>query len=124
MSELGSLIYTPQKASGEAISKVESHTPRIIAPDRVGKNTLFKVRVEVGPHPNTVEHSIRWIELYFKEEGRSFNPVFLGRFLLEPVYAEPSVEVSLKLSRSGKLIALAYCNLHGLWESSKDIVVE
>jgi len=124
MSELGSLIYTPQRASGEAVSKVESHTPRIQAPDKVSKNTVFKVRVEVGPHPNTVEHSIRWVELYFKEEGRAFNPILLGRFVFEPVYAEPAVEVSLKLGKSGRLIAVAYCNLHGLWESSKDIEVE
>ncbi|MGC9181966.1 class II SORL domain-containing protein [Thermogladius sp.] len=124
MSELGNLIYTPQRASGEAITKVESHTPRIHAPDKVSKNTPFKVRVEVGPHPNTVEHSIRWVELYFKEEGRAFNPVFLGRYVFEPVYHEPVVEVTLKLAKSGRLIAEAYCNLHGVWESSKDIVVE
>lgn len=123
MSELGSLIYTPHSARGEAISKVESHTPRIVAPDTVAKGSPFKVRVEVGPHPNTVEHSIRWIELYYQEEGRAFNPILLGRFAFEPVYAEPSVEVTLKVAKGGKLLAIAYCNLHGLWESSKEIRV-
>jgi len=27
------------------------------------------------------------------------------------------------LKKSGKLIAVSYCNIHGLWESEKDIVV-
>ena len=36
--------------------------------------------------------------------------------------SEGTLAVSLK--KSGKLIAVSYCNIHGLWESEKDIVVE
>jgi superoxide reductase len=122
--KLGDLIYTPETASGEEISKVESHTPKIEAPDNVRAGEPFKVRVKIGPHPNSVEHSIRWLELYFEEEGRAFNPILLGRVFWTPGYAEPEVEFIIKLKKSGTLYALAYCNLHGLWESRKEIRVE
>lgn len=124
MTGLKELIYTPSSAKGEAISKIESHTPKIEAPDKVKPGEPFKVKVWVGPHPNTVEHSIRWIELYFEEEGRAFNPVLIGRYEFTPVYSEPIVEVQIKISKPGRLIALEYCNLHGLWENSKEIKVE
>lgn len=124
MTGLKELIYTPGSAKGEAISKIESHTPKIEAPDKVKPGELFKVKVWVGPHPNTVEHSIRWMELYFEEEGRAFNPVLIGRYEFAPVYSEPIVEVQIKVSKSGRIIAVEYCNLHGLWENSKEIKVE
>ncbi|MEM4691029.1 MAG: class II SORL domain-containing protein, partial [Desulfurococcaceae archaeon] len=89
----------------------------------VKKNEVFKVKVSVGPHPNTIEHSIRWIELYFEEEGRSFNPILIARFDFTPIYSEPTVEVYIKLNKSGRLIALEYCNLHGLWEAYKEVKV-
>jgi superoxide reductase len=122
--KLGDLIYTPETASGEAISKVESHTPKIEAPDKVRAGEPFKIRVKIGPHPNMVEHSIRWLELYFEEEGRAFNPILLGRVFWTPGYAEPEVKFTIKLEKSGTLYALAYCNLHGLWEGRKEIRVE
>ncbi len=124
MKRFGELIYTPETASGEAISKVETHTPKIEAPDKVKAGEVFKVKVSIGPHPNKVEHSIRWLELYFAEEGRAFNPILLGRVFWTPGYAEPVVEFNIKLSKSGVLYAIAYCNLHGLWESRKEIKVE
>ncbi len=123
MKEFGDLIYTPERASGEAVSKIESHTPRIEAPDKVKAGEAFEIKVLVGPHPNRVEHSIRWIELYFYEEGRGFNPIHLATIRLEPVYTEPEVTVKLRLSKSGVLYALEYCNLHGVWEARKEIEI-
>ncbi|MEM4699737.1 MAG: class II SORL domain-containing protein [Candidatus Nezhaarchaeales archaeon] len=121
---LKSLIYDKKSAAGEALLKAEAHTPRIEAPDAVKSGEAFSVRVSVGPHPNTVEHHIKWIELYFEEEGRPFNPISLARFDLAPVYSEPAVEARVKLSKAGRLIAVGYCSLHGLWESSKEVRVE
>ena len=124
MKTLGELIYTPEKASGEAISKVESHTPKIEAPAKVKAGDPFEVRIKVGPHPNTVQHSIRWIEVYFYEEGRGFNPIHLATITLTPEYAEPDVTLRLRLSKGGTIYALQYCNLHGVWEGRKEIKVE
>jgi len=119
----GSLIYTPETASGEAISKIESHTPKIEAPDAVKADEPFEVRVIVGPHPNTVEHSIRVIEVYFYEDGRPFNPILVASITLTPIYSEPDVRLKMKLRKSGVLYAIEYCNIHGLWEGRKEIKV-
>ena len=41
-----------------------------------------------------------------------------------PAWAEPFSCLQTKLAKSGTLIALSYCNLHGLWESSQEIKVD
>jgi len=38
-----------------------------------------------------------------------------------PVYTHHETSTSLKINKSGTLYALALCNIHGLWESSKEI---
>ncbi len=124
MKKLGDLIYTPESVSGEAISKVESHTPKIEIPDTVKAGEPIDVKIVVGPHPNTIQHSIRWVELYFYEEGRVFNPILLGRVMFTPGYTEPEVVFRVKLRKPGVLYAVEYCNLHGLWEGRKEIRVE
>ncbi len=123
MKGLGELIYTPERASGEAVTKVESHTPKIEAPDKVRKGEVFEIAVKVGPHPNTPEHSIRKVELYLTEEGRAFNPRHLATFVFEPGFVDPEVKVKIKLEKSGVIHAVGYCNLHGLWEGRKEIKV-
>src|SRR5512138_791449 len=120
---LGELIYTYDGAAGEALGKRESHTPKIEAPAQVKPDEQFSLKVTVGPHPNTVEHSIRWIMVLFEEEGRAFNPVFLGKASLNPVTTQPELNLSLKLQKGGTIHALEYCNLHGLWEGIKEIRV-
>jgi superoxide reductase len=123
MDPIGKLIYTPETAAGEAIGKVESHTPKIEAPESAKVGQPFELKVTVGPHPNTVEHSIRRIEVYFYEEGRSFNPVHLATTVLTPVYSEPNIRLNVKLNKSGTIYAVEYCNMHGLWEGRKQIKV-
>ncbi len=120
----GDVIYTPEVEDEMAISKRETHTPRIEAPDTVKAGEAFTVRVFVEGHPNTVQHSFRWFELYLYEENRDFNPVFVARAELTPEIAEQEAIFKMKLSKGGILIALAYCNLHGLWENRKEIKVE
>lgn len=38
-----------------------------------------------------------------------------------PVYTHHEVTTSLKVNKPGTLHALALCNIHGLWETSKEI---
>ncbi len=121
--KFGELIYTPEVEDELAITKRETHTPKIEAPDSVRAGEPFTIRVFVEGHPNTIQHSFRWFELYFYEEGRDFNPVFLARAGLTPELTEQEATFKLKLEKSGTLFVLAYCNLHGLWENRKDIKV-
>ncbi len=119
----GELIYTPE-TGGPAASKAETHAAKIEAPDKAKKGEPIKIRVKVGPHPNQPAHSIRSIEVWFAEDGRQFNPIRLATIELEPGYAEPELEITVKLEKSGTLYVLSYCNLHGIWESRKRIEVE
>ena len=118
--------------------KTEKHVPVIEAPDKVKAGERFTIKACVGleiAHPNTTEHHIRWIKLYFKPEDGKF--VYdLGEFSFAahgeavegankgPVFTDPFASVSAKLTASGTIIAVAYCNIHGLWESAKAIAVE
>ncbi len=120
---LGDLIYTFDAAAGEALGKRESHTPKIEAPAQVKPDEQFSLKVTVGPHPNTVEHSIRWIMVMFEEEGRAFNPVYLGKASLNPVTTQPEMILSVKLQKGGVIHAVEYCNLHGLWSGKMAIKV-
>ena len=121
----------------EADWKKEKHVPVIECPDQVKADEVFEVKVGLGKeiaHPNTTEHHIRWICLCFHPEGGKFT-YDLGRFEFNahgesvagpnqgPAYTHHVVTTSVKLNKSGTLHALAYCNIHGLWESSKEIGV-
>jgi len=117
--------------------KKEKHVPVIECPDEVKADEVFAVKVSLGKeiaHPNTTEHHIRWIQLYFKPEGGKFG-YQVGNFEFTahgesaegpntgPVYTNHSVSAECKLKKSGVLYAAALCNIHGFWESSKEIKV-
>jgi superoxide reductase len=116
--------------------KSEKHVPVIECPDKFTADEFTEVKVTLGKeiaHPNTTEHHIRWIELYFQpEKGQVYQ---VGRFEFTahgestqganegPVYTHHEASTSLKTSMGGTLQALAYCNIHGLWQSSKQVSV-
>ncbi len=118
--------------------KTEKHVPVIESPDSVKAGEKFKIGVSVGKeiaHPNTTEHHIRWIRLYFKPaEGKFVYDLGYFEFNAHgeavaganqgPAYTDPSGEVTVKLSTSGTILSSAFCNIHGLWESSKEIIVK
>jgi superoxide reductase len=122
----------------EADWKKEKHVPVIECPDTVTTGELFDVRLSLGKeiaHPNTTEHHIRWITLYFHPEGDKF-PYQVGTFEFTahgesaagpnegPVHTDHSITARLKITKPGTLHALALCNIHGLWESSKKVQVK
>jgi superoxide reductase len=117
--------------------KAEKHVPVIEGAGEVSADENFSVTVSVGKeiaHPNTTEHHIRWIQLYFKPEGDKFT-YQIGNFEFTahgesveganagPAYTNHSVTASLKINKPGTLIATSLCNIHGLWESSLDIKI-
>jgi len=120
----GNLIYTFDNAAGEALGKREGHTPKIEAPASVKADQIFDLKVTIGPHPNTVEHSIRWVMVTIEEEGRAFNPVLLGKASWTPVTTQPEVTLKVKLQKGGVIHAVAYCNMHGFWSGKKEIKVQ
>jgi len=117
--------------------KQEKHLPVIECQAAVKQDQKLAITVSVGKqiaHPNTTEHHIRWIQLFFQPEGDKLT-CQLGHWEINahgesvqganqgPAYAEPAVSTSVVLKKSGTLLALSYCNIHGLWESSQKVTV-
>ena len=118
--------------------KTEKHVPVIEGPDKINKGQALMFEVSVGKqiaHPNTTEHHIRSIEVYFLATGEKF-PCQIARFEFNAhgesaqgpntstVFSEPKVSAIFKTEKSGVIMATAYCNIHGLWRSEKEIKVE
>lgn len=124
---------------GERIQKAdwkkEKHVPVIEAPEKVEADEMFEIKVGLGKeiaHPNTTEHHIRWISVFFHPEGDKFS-YQVARFEFTahgecvegpnkgPVYTHHAASTSLKINKPGTLHALALCNIHGLWESTQAV---
>lgn len=118
--------------------KNEKHVPVIEVPDSVKKGEFFQVSIGVGreiSHPNTTEHHIRWIQLFFKPDGNKF-PYQVGEFAFTAhaesaegadkgsVVTDHQVVCTLSVKDSGTLIATSFCNIHGLWENSAAVTAE
>ena len=117
--------------------KAEKHVPVIEGPDQAAVAQTVNFEVSVGKqiaHPNTTEHHIRYLEVYFLPSGEKF-PYQLGRFEFNAhgdsvqgpntstVFSEPKAVISFKTAKSGTVMATAYCNIHGLWRSEKELKV-
>ena len=107
--------------------KAEKHVPVITALGPFTPGEALEVEVAVGkeiPHPNTIEHYIAWIALYYTPEGSQL-PTELARAEFAAhgpeVLTAPILKTIVRLPKSGTLHAVAYCNLHGLWESELKI---
>lgn len=115
--------------------KSEKHAPVIECPDVVKSGAKFQISASVGKeiaHPNTAEHHIAWIQLYFQPEGEKFTQQLASSEFSAhgaspkgagegPALTDPAVTATLSLKSAGTLHALSYCNIHGLWESVKEI---
>jgi superoxide reductase len=117
--------------------KTEKHVPVIDCPDSVKADEIFDVKVSIGKevaHPNTTEHHIRWIQLFFKPDGDKFT-YEVGNYEFDahgesadganagPVYTHHAITSALKIKKPGTLYATSLCNIHGLWESSKKVSI-
>lgn len=118
--------------------KTEKHVPVVEAPAKVKKGEFFKVVASVGKeiaHPNKTEHHIGWIEIYFHPQGEKF-PYQIGKAEFtahgasaqgpdtSTVYTHHQATLSFKTDKAGTIYASSYCNIHGLWQNSKQIEVE
>ena len=131
---MADLKYLLQRADW----KMEKHVPFIEGPDKISTGQILAIEVSVGKqiaHPNTTEHHIKFIEVYFLATGEKF-PYQLARFEFNThgesvqgpntstIFSEPKVTTVFKTEKSGVIMAIAYCNIHGLWISEKEIKVE
>jgi len=113
--------------------KTEKHIP-VIEIEKV-KDGRVNVKVTVGkeiPHPNTTAHHIKWVDLFLWPDDEKF-PVEIGYVSFDThgesakgadtssVYTEPCAVFTFTTKKAGTLMATAYCNIHGLWKSEKEL---
>jgi superoxide reductase len=117
--------------------KTEKHVPVIECPDRINKGEALRLDISVGKqisHPNTTEHHIKSIEVYFLPAGEKF-PYQVARFEFNThgesvqgpntstIFSEPKITAFFKTEKSGLIMAISYCNIHGIWKSEKEVSV-
>ncbi len=111
--------------------KLEKHAPVITLLTDPKSGEYFTVEVSVGKdiaHPNTTEHFISWIALYYLPAGTKMITE-LGKVEFTahgeslkganngPAHTDSSAIFKVRLDKKGTLMASSYCNLHGLWQS-------
>jgi superoxide reductase len=128
MKRLGEYVQT-------ADWKKEKHVPVLECPDSVKANECFEIKAQIGKevsHPNTTEHHIRWIRLFFQPtDGKATYLIGNFEFCAHgessegpdtgPIYTDHTVVASCKIAKPGVIYAISFCNIHGLWENSKEI---
>lgn len=97
--------------SNEAVTN-EKHLP-IITFEDIGDNK-HKIKVDVGggKHPNDMDHWIQWVEL-------KIDDMYIGRTEFSAGVLDPVAEFVVNCKSPCNISALARCNKHGLWLSTK-----
>ena len=100
----------------------KKHLPVIECPDSVKSGEPFLVKIKVGevPHVSEEAHHVQWIEIKTGEN-------LYSRVELTPVLSMAEITVTLKKAgkhRTSTVRVIERCNLHGIWETKKDITVE
>lgn len=105
------------KNSGSRTGFEQMHLPWIIVPEFIKKEEKFDVVVKVGEvsHPMDKEHYLRCIRLYVDEEQIECRTLKLDN------HSEAVFKLSLKKNSVIKI--WAECNLHGIWEAEKKIIL-
>ena len=110
--------------------KNEKHVPAITGTDAAKAGEWIKLNVRVGKeiaHPNTIEHHINWIQVYYTPDDGKFT-YDLGRATFNShgeglIVTGSNANFHFTANASGTINAVSHCNIHGLWESSKKLTI-
>ena len=122
MAEKGLFCGINTPADPDNLNEMEQkHMPVIDCPDTVKAGEPFKLNIKVGALPHVMEegHHIQWLEIHF---GKNFYE----RIDLTPVFTVPDVTVTLvkhAKHKTSTLRVVERCNMHGLWETTKEVTV-
>jgi superoxide reductase len=111
--------------------KVRSHTPVIECPEKVEAGKIFQIKISLGDgtgYPDTTEHHIRRVSLYYSDnDGKTVRQIagveFDSHSPNRDALSRYETIVDAKITESGILHAMAYCNVHGLAEAIRQITV-
>jgi len=95
----------------------QEHLPWILVPDFIKKGEEFEVIVKVGEvdHPMCPSHYVKWISLC--DDKGLIKKVKLNHSSLS------EARFKISLDKDTEIKAREECNLHGVWESSKKIIL-
>lgn len=104
----------------------EKHVPEVTV-QRLDGNKV-EVKAAIGTeiaHPNTLEHHISWIKVFFQAEGAK-SPVEVASYEFkahgeDDILSTPIATGVIETEKNGTFYALSYCNIHGLWEGSAEL---
>lgn len=103
-------IHTPE------FEGKEKHVPDItVSTGKTGTVITVKVGKEVL-HPTLKEHHIVWVKLFGETADGKF--VEIGMLDFGEGTALPVGSIMVEISAYKTITALAYCNLHGVWDNS------
>lgn len=97
---------------------IDRHSPFIHCEGSAKKGEKFNVRVQMGneyKHPDDFDHYIAYIQLFSGETLLGQATYNAGAQGSAPAHA--SVTFEIVPTKDMKLVAMAYCTKHGLWES-------
>jgi superoxide reductase len=85
----------------------------------VPAHQLVSITIKVGDSPHVVEpgHYVQFVDLYIDD-------AFVSRVTFTPNSVKPKITYSAVLSETLTLRVVAFCNLHGFWESTRMLQVE
>ena len=105
-----------QEAEGK-----EKHVPSIDVKECSSCNELTVIG-QVGKevmHPSTAEHHIKYIQLFGETNENKF--VHISTLELGEENTLPRGKVNIKKGNLKNIIALSFCNIHGVWENSIEV---
>lgn len=118
MSETSLFCQINTVTTGPA-DKAKSHAPVISVQGDAKAGQPFTVNIKVGEvlHPMESGHSIQFVDLYSGD-------IYISRVDFTQMN-RPEVSLNIVLSHTGKrmLRAFSRCNLHGIWEGTKEVNV-
>lgn len=113
--------YNEFENSSEKVRQyADKHSPVIICESNAKRDVPFRVKVKIGKsvkHPNAPDHHYEYIQLWNLETLAGEIKLQRSSFGDLPVHIEAEFTIIPKTSL--RLIALAYCNKHGLWQSEE-----
>lgn len=123
MTEKGFFNDVNRPADPSNLTEMEmKHLPVIEVPATIAAGEPFDVTITVGsiPHVMEVAHHIQWVDLYSGEN-------FITKVLFTPVFTRTRATITMvENGENGKatLRAVERCNVHGMWENTKDIALK
>ena len=119
MAETSLFCQVNTLATGPA-DIAKKHVPVMTVPDNVKAGQSFTVSIKVGEVLHGMEngHFIQFVDLYS-------GHIYISRVDFTAELNRPEVTLSVVLPHEGKrtLRAFSRCNLHGIWEGTKEVNV-